>query len=187
VVERTALEAVLREHHLGAAGLADRRTPMRLGRLLGSDVVANGALVPFREGFEATVWLVNAATSNILGVADGFMPARDLTASQGLAEALAVAMEQTLPLVEGVVTDRDGAVVVTDLGTDTHVKREMGIWVFEPGPSVRHPTTGEPLGRDGHVIAEATIERVLPTTSRALLIEPDSRSEVRAGQRVITK
>jgi hypothetical protein len=187
LVERAALEAVLREHHLCVAGLADRRSSVRLGRLLGSDVVAIGAVVPFREGFEATLWLVNTATSNILGEADGFMPARDLTASQGLAEALAVAMEQTLPLVEGRVTDRDGATIVTDLGKGSRVKPEMGLWIFEPGPEVHHPVTGEPLGRDGHVIAEAVIERVLPAASRAQLVGSARRSGVHTGQLVITK
>jgi hypothetical protein len=187
LVERSALEAVLCEHHLSAAGLADRRTPSHLGRLLGSDVVAAGALVPFHEGFEATVWLVNAATSHLLGIADGFMPARDLTASRGLAEKLAVAMEQTLPLVEGEVIDRDAAAIVTDLGETTRVKPEMGLWVFEPGPQLHHPTTGVPLGRDGHVIAEAVIDQVRPTTSRAVLVDPARRSEIHAGQRAITK
>lgn len=187
LAERAALAAVLREHHLCAAGLADRRIPVRVGRLLGSDIVAIGAVVPFHEGFEATVWLVNTATSNILGEADGFMPARDLTASQGLAEALAVAMEHTLPLVEGWVTDREGTTIVTDLGESTRVKQEMGVWVFEPGPELYHPTTGEPLGRDGHVVTAAVIDQVLPATSRAILVEPGRRSEVRAGQRVITQ
>ena len=187
LAERAALEAVLREHHLFAAGLADKHLSVRIGHLLGSDVVVVGAVVPFREGFEATLWLVNTATGNIFGEADGFTPARDLTASQGIAEALAVGMEQTLPLVEGWVTERHGGAIVTDLGETTRVKQEMGMWVFEPGPELHHPVTGAPLGHDGHVVAEAVIDEVLPATSRALLVDRARRGAVHAGQRVITK
>jgi len=187
IVERAALEAVLREHHLSAAGLTDARVPVHLGRLLASEVVANGVVVPFREGFESTVWLVNTATGTIFGTADGFIPAHDLAASQGLAEALALGMERVLPLVEGRVTDHDGRWVMTDLGEPTRVQPEMTIWVFEPGPEVRHPTTGELLGRDGHIVADAVIDRVLPAASRASLVDAERRPQVHNGQRVVTK
>jgi len=187
LVERAALEAVLREHHLSAAGLTDTHVPVHLGRLLESEVVANGAVVPFREGFESTMWLVNTATGTIFGATDGFVPAHDLAASQRLAEALALGMERILPLVEGQVTDREGSSVITDLGEPTHVQPEMAIWVFEPGPEIRHPTTGDLLGRDGHIVADAVIDRVLPAASRAILVDPGCRSQVHAGQRVVTK
>jgi len=187
VVERAALEAVLREHHLGAAGLTDARAPVQLGRLLGSEIVADGAVVPFREGFESTVWLVNTATGTIFGTADGFIPTHDLPASHGLAEALALGMERVLPLVEGQVTDRDGRRVVTDLGESTRVQPEMAIWVFESGPEIHHPTTGALLGRNGHIVAAAVIDQVLPAGSRATLVDPERRAQVHTGQSVITK
>jgi len=187
VVERAALEAVLREHHLVAAGLTDARVPVHLGRLLGSEIVANGAVVPFREGFESTVWLVNTATGTIFGTADGFIPTHDLTGTHGLAEALALGMERVLPLVEGQVTDRGRTWVMTDLGQATRVQPEMAIWIFDAGPEIHHPTTGALLGRDGHIVTDAVIDRVLPGASRATLLDPERRSQVHTGQRVVTK
>jgi hypothetical protein len=187
VIERAALEAVLREHHLSAAGLTDARVPVELGRLLGSEIVANGALVPFREGFESTVWLVNSATGTIFGTADGFIPAHDLAASQAMADELALGMERILPLVEGEVTDRRRSWVVTDLGERSGVRREMAVWLFTPGPEIRHPVTGEVLGRNGRIVAEAVIDKVLPAASRAALVHPTRRSRIHPGQRVITK
>jgi hypothetical protein len=149
--------------------------------------VASGAVIPFREGFESTMWLVNTATGTVFGTADAFVPAHDLAASQGLAEALALGIERVLPLVEGQVTDHDGSSVMTDLGETTRVQPEMAIWVFDPGPEIRHPTTGDLLGRDGHIVADAVIDRVLPAASRAILVDRGRRSQVHAGQRVVTR
>lgn len=63
VVERTQLEAVLREQRLGSSGALDPATVRRVGRLLGVDALFLGTVV---QSLPEQSYLVTTAQENIL-------------------------------------------------------------------------------------------------------------------------
>lgn len=49
VVERSRLDAIGREHSLGASGLVDTNTAVQVGRLLGADSLMTGSITEYKS------------------------------------------------------------------------------------------------------------------------------------------
>jgi hypothetical protein len=70
VVERKRLDDVLTEQKLQASVLVDTATAVRLGRLLGADLVVAGSLVPEANAFRLALRVVTVAGNEVRGTVD---------------------------------------------------------------------------------------------------------------------
>lgn len=105
VVERTQLEAVLREQRLGASGALDPATVRRVGRLLGVDALFLGTVV---QSLPEQSYLVTTAQENLVtqvtpvsraNLAPG-LPLQGVPNSQVVTSAAAVSLVARLVSVE---------------------------------------------------------------------------------------
>jgi TolB-like protein/tetratricopeptide (TPR) repeat protein len=186
LIERERMEEVLRELRLGQTELAEPGTASRIGKIVVADAILTGTIYESKDAIEVFTRLVDTETSEIMDAQDVFDQDRSLPAMKKLMQGLALKYRQSFPLVEGLVIKKDGKAILTNLGEEKNVKKNMGLILFREGGEVRHPLTEEVLGSEPAELGEAKIEKVYPKFSRAI-IRKEKRSKAGIKDKVITK
>ena len=107
-----------------------------------------------------------------------------MQALKSLAEGLALKIHRQFPLVGGIVIQKKGNDIVTDMGEQT-IGIQKRLIVYREAPVV-HPVTGEVLGADSEIIGHARIKQVSPEISKAALIDP-KETRVDVLDKVVTE
>ena len=184
VVERDRLDLILEEQKLNRTKLFDRRTALRLGRLVAAQSIITGSIIETRAGIEVVARMIDAETSEIIATEDVYNEVKDLPALMSLAEGMAIKFHRGFPLVDGLVIECKGKDIFTDLGQDV-IKLQRRIIVYRERP-VKHPVTGKVLGAATEIIGRARITQVQPEMSKAELID-GKRQLVNPLDKVITE
>jgi hypothetical protein len=174
VVERDKLDLILEEQKMSRTKLFDRRTALRLGRLVAAQSIITGSIIETRIGIEVVARMIDAETSEIVVTEDVYGEVKDLPALMVLAEGMAVKFHRNFPLVDGLVIECRGEDIFTDLGQDV-IKLKRRVIVYREKP-MNHPVTGKVLGADAQIIGRARVVQVRPEMSKAELI--DGRHEL---------
>ena len=64
---------------------------------------------------------------------------------------------ESLPLVDGYVIRIDGTKLIIDVGRNGGLKRGMKCVIYKEGAPIKHPITGEILGKETDVIGEVLV------------------------------
>jgi predicted transcriptional regulator len=67
VMERSNLNAILREHKLATTGLIDPETAKKLGRLKAVDIIIVGTITPFADYFRMSIKILDTETGMAMG------------------------------------------------------------------------------------------------------------------------
>jgi TolB-like protein len=184
VVERARLDVILQEQKLSRTDLIDRSTALRLGRLIAARAVIAGSIIETKGGIEIIGRLIDTETSEILATEDVFDEAKDLPALRSLAEGMAIKFHRDFPLVDGLVIERKGKDIFTDLGrSKIRAQRRLIIYREEP---IKHPVTGKVLGADHVLIGRAGITQVMPEMSKAEIVDT-KEGAIKRLDKVITE
>lgn len=184
LVEREKLDLVLEEQKLSQTVLMDRRTALKLGRLLAAHCIMAGNIIESRDGLEVVARMIDTETSEILATADAFDELKDRLALEKLAQALAVQFHREFPLVEGTVVRREGDRILTDLGYP-QIKMGRRVIVYHE-EIVIHPQSGKILGRDHRLLGHARVVQVMPSMSKAEILD-EKGGGVRPPEKIITQ
>jgi len=184
VVERDRLDIVLREQKLSRTDLFERSTLLKLGRLVAAQSVITGSIIETRKGVEIVARLIDTETSEIQATEDVYNEVKDLPALRFLAEGMAAKFHRDFPLINGLIIERKGKDIFTDLGRDM-IKLQRRLIVYREDP-VKHPETGIILGVNNKVMGRARITQLMQEMSRAELLDPEIEVFVRLD-RVITE
>ncbi|PXF60275.1 MAG: hypothetical protein C4B58_00070 [Deltaproteobacteria bacterium] len=184
VVERDKLDLILQEQKLSRTKLFDKPTALKLGRLVAAQSVITGSIIETRMGIEAVARLIDTETSEILSTQDVYGEVKDLPALRSLAEGMAIKFQRDFPLVDGLVIEKKGKDIFTDLGQDV-IKLFRRVIVYREEP-VKHPETGRVLGANNKIIGCARVTQVMPGMSKAELLD-GKPGAVRRLDRVITE
>ena len=173
VVERDKLALILEEQKLSRTKLFDRRTALRFGRLVAAQSIITGSIIETRTGIEVVARMIDVETSEILATEDVYGEVKDFPALMELAEGMAIKFHRDFPLVDGLVIERSGEDIFTDLGQDV-IKLQRRIIVYREKP-MKHPVSGKVLGADAQIIGRARVIQVQPEMSKAELIDGKHR------------
>ncbi len=184
VVERDKLALILREQKLSRSKLIDKSTALRLGRLLAAQSIITGSIIETRTGIEIVGRMIDTETSEILATEDVYDEVKDLPALRSLAEGMAVKFHRDFPLLDGLVIQKKGKYIFTDLGHDK-IKLQRRLIVYREEP-IRHPVTGKILGSDNIIIGRARVTQVMPEMSKGELLDV-KKGAVERLDRVITE
>lgn len=177
VIERTRLEQVLREQKLTTEKLTDPRHSIKVGRLMAAEGILATSIRETETSIEVISRVINTETSEVMEVKDVYSENKSFSTVRELMDGLASKIAQSFPLVEGMVIDRDGSTVYSDIGSVTRVKKDMKAILYREGREIKHPVTGRSLGKDTVTLAEGTIEEIHEDFSK-IRIEKGSDSEV---------
>jgi TolB-like protein len=167
VVERQRLDLILEEQKLSRTQLLDRSTALELGRLAAAQVIVAGRMVQTRNGIEIVGRVIDCETAEILETVDAYSEVVDLRGLKEMAEVLALNIHRAFPLVDGIVVEKKGRVIFTDLGSDK-IGAQRRMLVYDDRP-VRHPVSGVALGVDHRILAKARVVQCDKAFSKAEL------------------
>lgn len=184
LVERNALEMILRELKLSQTALMDQQTALRIGRLAAAQSVIAGDIIETRQGVEIVSRMIDAETSDILAMEDVYSQTKDRQTMQILAHGMAMKYHRGFPLVGGRVVSKRGKSIITDLGAQ-EVKLLRRILIYKESP-VHHPNTGMFLGVDKEILCRARITMVDNQISKAELLG-EASDQVRELHKVIAE
>ena len=169
VVERQLLETILQEQNLSRTKLIDRGTALKLGQLSAAQSIITGSLIESRQGIEIISRFIDTETSEILDTEDVYGEIKDLRALKNLSEGLALKIHRRFPLVGGIVIQKKGKHIITDMGEQKiGIQKRLIVYREEP---VVHPVTGKVLGADSEILGRARIKQISPEMSKAEMVE----------------
>lgn len=169
IVERDKLDIILSEQKLSRTKLIDKSTALKLGRLVAAQSIIAGNIIETSTGIEIVARLIDTETSEILAAEDVYDEVKDLAALRSLAEGMAIKFHREFPLLDGLVVQKKGKHIFTDLGQG-RVKNQRRLIVYREEP-VKHPVTGKIIGADNQIIGHARVTQVMPEMSKAVLLD----------------
>ncbi|MCK5503983.1 MAG: hypothetical protein KAJ10_02415 [Thermodesulfovibrionia bacterium] len=186
MIEREKIEEVLSELQLSKSVIVDPDTASKIGKIVIADAIMTGTIYERNNSLEVLTRLIDTETGNIIVAKDVFDGDKSLLTVDRLGQGLALKYKESLPLLEGVVVEKDGKELIIDLGKDTKIKRNMGLILFREGHEIIHPSSGRPLGRKIEKLGEAKVDNVYEKYSSAI-VEKGKEAEIRARDKLITK
>ena len=169
IVEREKLDLILNEQKLSRTELVDRKTALRLGKLVAAQAVITGTIIETNTGIEIVGRMVDSETSEILASEDVYDEVKEISAMRSLSEGLAIKFHREFPLVEGIVVRQKGKSILTDIGSDRiTINRRLIVFREEP---VIHPVTGKTLGSDNTILGRARVTQVMEGLSKAAILD----------------
>ena len=175
-IDRTRLHA--------KAYLFKRDTALKVGKLLGVKAIIAGSYDERRSGIEIVAQMIDTETSENLAAEDVYDEAKDSAALMSLAETMAIKFHKDFPLAQGIVLQRKGDDLITDLGKKaTKSNRRLIIYREDP---VRHSKTGMFLGFEHLLVTRARITQLTPESSKAKILDVKADSP-RPNDKVITE
>ena len=184
VVERNLLDLILQEQKLSQSQLVDRGTALKIGQLVAAQSIVAGSIVISRNGVEIISRIIDTETSEIMATEDAYDEVKDLHSLGSLAEGIAIKYHQDFPLVNGLVIDKKGDLILINLGLED-IKKQRHILVYRE-EEVLNPATGKILGTDKQIVGRARLTQIDTTISKAELVDV-SANEVQILYKVITE
>jgi TolB-like protein len=158
VMERAQLDKILAEQSLGASGVVDAATAAQIGKGIGVDAIIIGSVAAAPSGaISIDARVIDTESATIIVAQDAYSGSSDAQSVKNAVENLARKIAESLPLVEGYVIRIDGEKIMLDQGRTAGLKRGMKCVVYKEGDVVKHPITGEILGRDTQELGEIIV------------------------------
>jgi tetratricopeptide (TPR) repeat protein len=184
VVERNKLDMILQEQKLSRTNLFDEKTALKVGRLVAAQSLMAGSIIQSRLGSEIITRMIDTETSDILAVVDIYDEVTDISSMRSLSEGLAIKFHREFPLIDGVVVQKKGNSIFTDLGKGK-IKIRRRLIVFREEP-IKHPVTGKWLGSDNVILGRARVTQVMPELSKADILDGKTET-IKPLDKVITE
>jgi Glucodextranase, domain B/Curli production assembly/transport component CsgG len=191
-VERQRLEAILQElklyEKLRQGVLADPASAAAAGKKIATaEGILVGTVTETPQSLEVFLRFVDVDTAVVLAAEDVYGEDLSLATVKTLVEGLAWKVRRQFPLVEGLVLEKEGKRLLTDLAERHGVRRYMKLIIFRPGQELKHPHTGRLLQRPDTILGEARITAVSADLSEALMLISATPGDGEGVDRVITK
>lgn len=186
VIERSKLDQILMEQKLAKEKLTDPEYSIKLGKLLSAEAMLAASIKEDSKSVEVVVRVINTETSEVMAVKDVYTEDKGSVVVRDLMDALASKVALGFPLVEGIVIKAERAgELYTDLGTQSGIRKDMGVIIYRKTKEIRHPVTGKSLGWDTVTVGDGRIEDVQAEFSRGRYY--GAKGDVRASDLIITK
>ena len=158
VMERAQLDKVLEEQSLGVSGIIDAATAAEIGKGIGVDGIIIGSVAAARSGaISIDARVIDTESAAIIVAQDAYSGSSDAQSVKNAIENLARKITEELPLVEGYIIRIDGEKIILDVGRSGGLKRGMKCVIYKEGEAIKHPHTGEILGKETQVLGEVLV------------------------------
>ncbi|NOY78814.1 MAG: hypothetical protein GXO76_13205 [Calditrichaeota bacterium] len=158
VMERAQLNRILEEQKLGMSGILDAATAAKIGKGIGVDAIVMGSVVLTQNGsVSIDARVIDTESARIITARDGYSGSSDMQSVKNTVENVANAIVEDLPLVDGFVIQVNGQKIMLDKGLNSGLRPGMKCIIYREGKEIRHPITGEVLGRETNIIGEVLV------------------------------
>lgn len=185
VIERAALERVLKEQQLQASGIVDEQTAVKIGKVAGADAIVVSSASIAGGKAKVNTRVIDTETGETVVARGEQMSGTDLGDFEDGVEKAAIAIYNELPIVEGFVVTVDNDVMYIDAGRDKGVRKGSKCVAFREGEKILHPVSGEVLGRKVTKLGELFVLQVQDRLSQVRVLEKEG--EIKVGDKIVVK
>ena len=168
LIERDKLDVILQEQKLSKSKLIDKKTALKLGKLVAAQTIIAGNIIESGIGVEIVGRVIDTETSEILASEDVYDEVKDLQGLRTLAEGMAIRIHRKFPMLSGMVIKQKGNWIFTDIGDD-RIGLQGRLIVYHE-EQIKHPVTGKLLGADNKILGRARVVQVMPGMSKAEML-----------------
>jgi len=185
IVERTKLDALLRELKLSSTELVDPEQAARLGKIVAAQGMLAGSVIETPDSVEIIGRLIDTETATVLASHDIFGEDKGLDALGSLLDGLAFKFKRDFPLVEGIILEVRRMEVLIDAGSEKRIKPNTWLLCYREKEPIRHPVTGRLLRPEPRIISRLKVEEVYGDFSKTAVL--DQTEALMATDRVISQ
>ena len=187
VMERAQLDKVIAEQSLGVSGIIDAATAAEIGKGIGVDGIIIGSVAAAPSGaLSIDARVIDTESAAIIVAQDAYSGSSDAQSVKNTVENLARKIAESLPLVEGYIIRIDGEQIILDVGRNGGLKRGMKCVIYKEGESIKHPITGEILGKETKELGEVLVSEVFDKYSVAKTLNTEG-GVLSIGDKFLTK
>jgi TolB-like protein len=185
VMERAALEKILKEQKLQMSGVVDEKTAVNVGKIAGADAIIIGD-VNIVGGFaKVSARVIDTETSETIVAKEEQAQGVGVEDVERTVGNVAIDIYNELPIVEGYVVNQDQDLFYIDIGSEKGMRKGSKCVVFREGDKIRHPVTGEILGSRVTKLGELVVVQVQSKLAATKIVE--SEGDIKVGDRVVVK
>ncbi len=185
VIERNALDKVLREQELQLSGMVDEQTAVKVGRIAGADAIVVANALQHGATNKVNVRVIDTETSETIVARGEEVPGDDVRDFEKAVEDLAIAIYNDLPIVEGFVVKGEADLFYIDAGLQKGIRKGSKCVAFRSGEDIIHPTTGEVLGKHVTKLGELVVVQVQQKLAQVKVVEKEQ--DIRVGDKIVVK
>lgn len=185
VMERTALEKVLKEQKLQTSGIVDEKTAVNVGKIAGADAIVIGDVTITGGTAKVSARVIDTETSETIVAKEEQSQGATVDDVEKTVGRVAVDIYNELPLVEGYIVSQDQDLYYIDIGSEKGIRKGSKCVAFREGEKIRHPVTGEVLGSRVTKLGELVVVQVQNKLAATKVVE--SEGDIKVGDRVVVK
>ncbi len=188
ILERAQLEKILEEQQLGQTGIIDVSTAARIGKGIGVDAMILGSVAVAQNGsVSIDARVIDTESAKIIVAQDAYSRSTSVQSVKSATQDLANKITENLPLLQGFVIQTPGnGELMLDIGRTAGLRKGMKCIVYKEGKEIKHPVTGEVLGKETSILATITISEVYDKYAMAR-VSDTIKGNISVGDRFITK
>ncbi|MFC1887679.1 CsgG/HfaB family protein, partial [Candidatus Cloacimonadota bacterium] len=185
VIERGAIEDVMKEQAFALSGMVDEDSAIEVGKIVGADVIIIGRL-NIEIGFgKVNARGVDIETGETIVAKEASAGNTNIEHIEKLVESVAIMIYNDLPLVEGSIVSMDEDLLYLDIGSDVGVRKGTKCVAFREGNTIKHPKTKKVLGKKVTKLGELIVIQVQEKLATARIVSKEGSIEV--GDKVVVK
>jgi TolB-like protein len=185
VIERAALDKVLKEQQLQVSGAVDEATAVKVGRVAGADAIVLASVVEHENSNRVSVRVIDTETSETIVARGEAVSGNGIDEFEHAVDNLAIAIYNELPIVEGSIISVDKDTYFIDVGSQKGIRKGSKCVAFRAGENILHPTTGEVLGKRVTKLGELVVIQVQPKLSQVRIVDKDE--DIKVGDKIVVK
>ena len=185
VIERAALDKVLQEQQLQLSGVVEEATAINVGRIAGADAIALCNVSETAGGGKVNVRVIDTETGETIVARGEHVSGNDVDDYEKAVDNLAITIYNELPIVEGFVVSAEQDEFYVDVGSLKGIRKGSKCVAFRDGKEIKHPTTGEVLGRQVTKLGELVVVQVQQKLSQVRVVEKEQ--EIKIGDKIVVK
>lgn len=188
IIERSQIDKVMSEQKLGMTGALDPAKAVKVGKIIGVDAILMGSISSTATGIGMDARLIDTESSGVITAKDAYSGQNTLQDIKTMATDISIQIYNDIPLVEGyVIKSNPTGEVFLDIGTAKGMRKGMKVVVYKEGEEIKHPVTGEILGKQVTKVAELLLNEVQEKMSEAQILEKEVGQTLAVGQKVVAK
>ncbi len=130
--------------------------------------------------------MIDTESAAIIVAQDIYSGSSDAQSVKNAVENLARKITESLPLVQGYIIRIDNDKVILDIGRVGGLKKGMKCIIYKEGAPIKHPITGEVLGKETDITGEVLITDTFDKYSVAQLLTTQG-GVMSIGDKFLTK
>ncbi|MCK4446523.1 MAG: hypothetical protein KAW56_05525 [Candidatus Marinimicrobia bacterium] len=185
VIERVAMDEIMKEQALGISGVVDEAMAIEVGKIAGADAIVLGSCNLIQGFVTIKSRLIDIETSETIVAKEVQSENTDIRSIEQIVENLAIKIYNDIPLVGGYIVNVEPELIYLDIGSKVGVRKGTKCVAFREGNKIVHPVTGEFLGKKVTKLGELVVVQVQDKLSIAKFVVEKGKVEV--GDKVVVK